>query len=528
MALTGFRSFIRAELQFAAGQNYVFGHNWQGKSSIVDAVGFALFGVDIFPKKIAGTAVKADHLINERSDRGGVELTFDLDGTEYCLKRQLPGRDVLLAKNGETIASGVRTVTEKLVALLGIDVKLFQNIFFSDQDELRKSLEFSPEERRVFIERLLGVEEWKDRLDSLRETRRRLEGFLDDLTSGRLGVFLSHVEELEESVELRKDEVRGLDASLKKRAGRSPKTVRTLRREERKLESAVATLQHKELEIRTQLARDQYLRDGISRGRCPACTQVVPEKLRRSRLATMSRSIREMEKTLARIAKDLRRQEAALDDAGYDESHDQLFEQEGDKARLQALSEQLALDEARLKKLRRQAKTFGKKPQQVERTKSEIAFLLELEGVIQEFRRSLRGRLVRELAVGTNDFLARFHDGDNDSSVRIDDDLNIAVALHGREVPIFNLSGAAKDILALALRYGLLRVAAKGISFLILDEPTRHMDSSNCQRLKSLFNDLLDRQLIVVTVNSEFSDASGRHFRVEKNESLDSVIAETW
>jgi len=50
--------------------------------------------------------------------------------------------------------------------------------FFSDQDELRKSLEFSPEERRVFIERLLGVEEWKDRVDSLRETRRRLEGFL--------------------------------------------------------------------------------------------------------------------------------------------------------------------------------------------------------------------------------------------------------------------------------------------------------------------------------------------------------------
>src|SRR5438552_2515346 len=55
---------------------------------------------------------------------------------------------------------------------------------------------------------------------------------------------------------------------------------------------------------------------------------------------------------------------------------------------------------------------------------------------------------------------------------------------------------------------------------------TRHMDSPNCQRLKSLFNDLLDRQLIVVTVNSEFSDAAGRHFRVEKNESFDSVIAE--
>ncbi len=130
--------------------------------------------------------------------------------------------------------------------------------------------------------------------------------------------------------------------------------------------------------------------------------------------------------------------------------------------------------------------------------------------------------------IGTNDFLARFHDGDNDSIVKIDEELNIAVELHGRQVPIFNMSGAAKDILALALRYGLLRVAAGGISFFVLDEPTRHMDISNCRKLKGLFNDLLDCQLIVVTVNSEFSDASGRHFRVAKDESLHSVITESW
>ena len=49
--------------------------------------------------------------------------------------------------------------------------------------------------------------------------------------------------------------------------------------------------------------------------------------------------------------------------------------------------------------------------------------------------------------IGTNDLLARFHDGDNDSIVKIDEELNIAVELHGREVPIVNLSGAAKDIL---------------------------------------------------------------------------------
>jgi DNA repair exonuclease SbcCD ATPase subunit len=54
------------------------------------------------------------------------------------------------------------------------------------------------------------------------------------------------------------------------------------------------------------------------------------------------------------------------------------------------------------------------------------------------------------------------------------------------------------------------------------------MDPSNCRRLKALFNDLLDRQLIVVTVNSEFSDAAGRHFRIAKDDTLHSVVAEAW
>src|SRR6266481_3180710 len=91
-----------------------------------------------------------------------------------------------------------------LNSLLGVDVKLFQNIFYSDQDELRKSLEFSPEERRVFIERLLGVQEWKERIDLLRSARRSLDSFLEDLTAGRRGAFLSHVEELEYDVEKQK------------------------------------------------------------------------------------------------------------------------------------------------------------------------------------------------------------------------------------------------------------------------------------------------------------------------------------
>lgn len=528
LRLDGFRSFSNARLDFLPSQNYIFGQNWQGKSSIVDAIGFALFGLDIFPKKVAGTIVSADHLVNEDSRKARVQLDFVLNDESYSIERILPGRQVTLKNGDKVAATGTKTVNEKLNSLLGVDVKLFQNIFYSDQDELRKSLEFSPEERRVFIERLLGVQEWKERIDLLRSAKRSLDSFLEDLTAGRLGAFLSHVEELEYDIEKQKAALLDLQQSTRELGRTSPRDMAALRVAERKSEVAIARLQHSELELKTKLAIEEHLRLGVSKGKCPTCTQLIPRPLRVSRLKALSQTIRTFSAELAKIGRALQKIEIQFSDSDFDQSYEDVADLREAKATYEATRKQVAKDEDRLKKLRLQAKTFGKKPQQVERTKAEIAFLERLENAIQDFRRLLRKRLVKQLMIGTNDLLARFHDGDNDSIVTIDEELNIAVELHGREVPIFNLSGAAKDILALGLRYGLLRVAAGRISFFILDEPTRHMDPSNCLKLKALFNDLLDCQLIVVTVNSEFSDAAGRHFMVAKDDAFHSVIAESW
>jgi DNA repair exonuclease SbcCD ATPase subunit len=528
LTLDGFRSFSNARLEFLPGQNYIFGQNWQGKSSIVDAIGFALFGLDIFPRKIAGTPVSADHLVNEDSRRARVQLDFVLNEDSYSIERTLPGRQVTLKTGDKVAATGTKTVAEKLNSMLGVDVKIFQNIFYSDQDDLRKSLEFSPEERRVFIERLLGVQEWKEKIDLLRSAKRSLESFLEDLTAGRLGAFLTHVEELQYDVEKQQTEMRELQQSMRELGRTAPSGMGALRAAEKRSQGAIARLQHHELELNTKLAIEEHLSCGVRKGRCPTCTQLIPPPLRASRLKALSQTIRAFRVQLTKIGRDLQKFEATFFDANYDQSYDNVADLREAKAKYEAARNQLTKDEERLAKLRLQAKTFGKKPQQVDQTKAEIAFLERLENAIQEFRRLLRKRLVKQLMIGTNDLLARFHDGDNDSVVRIDEDLNIAVELHGREVPLFNLSGAAKDILALALRYGLLRVAAGGISFFILDEPTRHMDPSNCLKLKGLFNDLLDCQLIVVTVNSEFSDAAGRHFMVAKDEAYNSVIAESW
>ena len=101
---------------------------------------------------------------------------------------------------------------------------------------------------------------------------------------------------------------------------------------------------------------------------------------------------------------------------------------------------------------------------------------------------------------------------------------NFEVILHGKSAPIFNLSGAAKDILALSLRYGLYRIAARDVDFILFDEPTRHMDPENINKTKNAFNELKNQQLIIITVHDEFADAEGNKFLVEKNKKLVSEI----
>ena len=523
--MTNFRSFREGDLLFADGQNYIFGSNWQGKSSIVEAVAFALFGTQVLPRKFAGSAVKAEHILTDGAARGSVTLSFEVDSHEYTIKRSLPPRTVSLHRDGRPVASSIRGVGEQLSELLGVDAKLFLNIFYADQDELRRSLDFTPEERRRFVEEILGQEVWRERIDALRSAAKSTEELVRELVSGRFGIFVADLDLLTEDIISTRHRLVDLTRNITALERALPPDVRTLRRQEKQHEGRIGALQHKQDHL---LRTDEHARDVIDalrNGACPTCTQPVPARLRASRIKALSSQLKKNGTELRRVDKELRKLEGAFDAAGFDQANEDYGTLQGLRAEHAALSKVQATRIAREKKLRGQAKIFGKKPEHLQRARDEIEFLHRLEEVVQRYRASLRLRLVEQLAHAMNDFLARFHDGDNDAAAVIDADLNLAVRIHGRDVPLSNLSGAAKDIFALALRHGLMRVAARRVEFLILDEPTRHMDISNVRRLKALFDDLGDRQLIVVTVHEEFGEARGKHFVIAKDRDLFSTVS---
>jgi DNA repair exonuclease SbcCD ATPase subunit len=176
--------------------------------------------------------------------------------------------------------------------------------------------------------------------------------------------------------------------------------------------------------------------------------------------------------------------------------------------------------------MKRELAAYGNKHLVFKRINDERSFLEELQKAVDDFRVHLRANMTTDLENAVNFFMSKFSDGDFDAQLKINEDFGIELLLHAHPVPLFNLSGAARDILALSLRYGLYCIASKEINFILLDEPTHHFDQLNTNKLKEALNELTDQQLIIITVHDEFADAVGKKFMVKKDEEFKSVIRE--
>lgn len=527
LRLHNFRSYGAANIEFSDGQNYIFGKNWQGKTSLMDAIAYALFGKSAFPARLAGTAVKAEHLVREGSEEGWVELEFEHHGETYCLKRTCPRDKPILNRSGIELGSSVATVKEALLELLGIDDELFANVFYSEQDELRKVLEVKPEERKVFIETILGFDYLKDLKLSAKHASDSLQKWIDGFTSGNVKTIM----EMSKSIGFRVTEITEKLQELNKKIselGDPCKDVSSAR------SRAVTATQQVNGSIRASAGLSSKVEmnkenlQSIAKGVCPTCKQIIPNGLREKLLHEFGHIVEEIERRIRGAEDELRKfnSELAKANMDYERSYGRAAELEGITAERDTLSSELDANRKNLDKMKKELSAYGNKHLVFKRISDERGFLEELQKAVDDFRVHLRSTMTGDLENAVNFFMSKFSDSDFDAQLKINADFGIEILLHGHTVPLFNLSGAARDILAFSLRYGLYCIASKEINFLLLDEPTHHFDQSNTYKLKEALNELSDQQLIIITVHDEFADATGKKFMVEKDEEFKSVIRE--
>lgn len=161
--LKNWKTHKDTKLKFSRGTNILLGQMGAGKSSIMDAISFALFGT--YPA-IQHKRVAVDEIIMNRPEQkkqASVSLEFGIDGSSYLVQRNLElngSSKATISKNGTYLQSQPQRVNEEVERILKVDYDLFSRAVYAEQNRLTYFLELRPSERKKQIDELLGLDKF--------------------------------------------------------------------------------------------------------------------------------------------------------------------------------------------------------------------------------------------------------------------------------------------------------------------------------------------------------------------------------
>ena len=175
ISLTNYRRFKSAELEFPDGIVGIIGNNGVGKSTLMEAVAWTLFGTDA--SRTSKDQIKS--ISASKADVCQVILDFELHGDNFQVVRELKGAthsvDASVIINKKVAARGNNPVNELIQRTLDMDYRAFMTSFYAKQRELNALSDLQPHKRKEFLARMLGIETVDAALKNLRLDKRDLE-----------------------------------------------------------------------------------------------------------------------------------------------------------------------------------------------------------------------------------------------------------------------------------------------------------------------------------------------------------------
>ena len=157
--LENIRSHVKSTVPFTHGFNCLVGGVGCGKSSVMYAVDFALFGDTIGSRSF-------EYLMREDADWCRVTVQFSHNGACYKLIRGLKrkGKSIiqdfeqLRLYEDERLVASMKTeaITEQFKVITGLDKDLYREIVWFRQEHLKDLLDAKPRDRQTRLDELFG------------------------------------------------------------------------------------------------------------------------------------------------------------------------------------------------------------------------------------------------------------------------------------------------------------------------------------------------------------------------------------
>jgi len=179
-----FKSLQDETIDFRNGVTLIRGLNESGKSTIMEAILYALYGYALRPKMNPPKA----KLIEYDSPRALVQLAFEIAGKTYQVTREIHRSDkrsskssvVEILQNGKSVPKGVQSVTEVTNTVKSLMGEISYHELVSScvvaQKELGKLVGLRAGDRKDIINVFLNLEHFNEITDKVKDRRRDLLG----------------------------------------------------------------------------------------------------------------------------------------------------------------------------------------------------------------------------------------------------------------------------------------------------------------------------------------------------------------
>ena len=199
--LGDFLSHSNTEIEFENGVTVFVGDNGAGKSSIIDAITFALFGQH--------TRKSNKGLIKRGSSQGFAKVGFSINGKQFEAVRKIDSKGTLAATFAEIvdgerveIAAGERkqfgeSMTQEVEKVIGLDFEKLKIASIVQQGELNTIINAKPKEFKELLNAIIGI----DKLDVASESMKAVNKEFRERIRDTFGYDDTHIEILSRDLE---------------------------------------------------------------------------------------------------------------------------------------------------------------------------------------------------------------------------------------------------------------------------------------------------------------------------------------
>ncbi|MBN4046048.1 SMC family ATPase [Nitrosarchaeum koreense] len=206
--LGDFLAHSDTKLEFQNGVTVFVGDNGAGKSSIIDAITFSLFGQH--------TRKSNKGLIKRGSNQGFAKIGFSINDKQYEAVRKIDNKGALSAtfseitKEGKIeIAAGERkqfgeSMTREVEKTIGLDFEKLKIASIVQQGELNAIINAKPKEFKELLNAIIGI----DKLDVASESMKTVNKEFREKIKEKVGFDDTHLEILARDLEKHENDVK--------------------------------------------------------------------------------------------------------------------------------------------------------------------------------------------------------------------------------------------------------------------------------------------------------------------------------